>query len=236
MDYREYYNGALLDSEESSFNDLYGIKAGYSYFFAKGAKDFSQVELYYASMRGETAYTGSHLGSDAGYGSVKSTSKAKIIDTALSYSYHYELSNSFDIFGGLGFGYRSWTRTLSASQEEIYKWYSLRPFIGVEYAMSSVFSVELSGEYQYGINPTMEYVGGTQDFNLGGADIMQLGATLNYAITSNFVAFVQGIWEVQEIKKSDVHQELIGSSYVDVLEPDSTAHNQYILLGLKLRY
>lgn len=236
MDYREYENGTLLDSEQSSFGDLYGINVVYSYFLKIAEEDFSQIELCYTSMKGETAYRGSLLGSDKGYGSIKSTSKASIVDAALRYSYHYELSHDFDLFGGVGFGYRSWTRTLSASQEEIYKWYSLRPFIGFEYALTSLWSLEFNGEYQYGINPVMEYVGGVQDFNLGGADIMQLGGTINYAITPSFVIFFQGIWEVQEIKKSDVHNELIGGTYKPVLEPDSTAHNEYILFGLKLRY
>ncbi len=113
-------------------------------------------------LSGTTDYTGALLIGGSGYGSVLSTTQNNLIDTRALYSYHYLPAEMVELFVATGIGYRYWRRELSASQVEIYKWFSLRLEGGVVFTILDRISIGLNGSYQYGINPLMEAVGDSQ--------------------------------------------------------------------------
>ncbi len=229
MDYKEYDRaGSLLDSEESGYSDLTGIEFGYSYFLDRQ----SQIDFKVMSLSGDTKYVGSYLNSNQGYGSVVSTTKNEIRDIYLGYSGKNEYRNNFYLLGNLGVGYRYWQRSPSSVQVEEYEWYSLRLGIGAEYKYKA-FSIAVCGEYQYGIRPTMSATGINDEFELDSADIMQLSVPVRYEINEMFALFASYVFSRQEIKESNVVFDNSGNGYV---EPDSTAYNQYLKVGIIFKY
>ncbi|CAI6147656.1 MAG: hypothetical protein SPLUMA1_SPLUMAMAG1_00481 [uncultured Sulfurimonas sp.] len=92
----------------------------------------------------------------------------------------------------------------------------------------SNFSVAALGEYQYGINPKMSATGFSTDFNLGSANIAKLKIPLRYSLNEKVAFFVEYVYELQIIEKSNVQDGF--------LEPDSTANNQYAKIGVVFKF
>jgi len=229
MDYKEYDRaGILLDSEESGYSDITGVEFGYSYFLDTR----SQIDLKVMSLSGDTKYVGSYLNSNQGYGSVVSTTTNDVRDIYLGYSAKNEYRNNFYLLGNLGLGYRYWQRSLSSVQIEDYEWYSLRLGIGAEYKYKA-FSIAVRGEYQYGIHPTMTATGINDEFELDSADIMELSIPVRYEINDMFALTASYVFTRQEIEESSVVYDNGGNGYV---EPDSTAYNQYLKVGIIFKY
>jgi len=229
MDYKEYDRaGTLLDSEESGYSDITGVEFGYSYFLDTQ----SQIDLKVMSLSGNTQYVGSYLNSNAGYGSVIDTTSNEIRDFYLGYGAKEYIDSNIALLGNVGAGYRYWQRTLSSVQIEEYEWYSLRVGIGVEYRYQAL-TVAVRGEYQYGINPTMTATGINDEFELDSADIMELSIPLRYEINDVFALSASYVFTRQEIKESNVVYDNAGNGYV---EPDSTAYNQYLKVGIIFKY
>jgi len=229
MDYKEYDRaGTLLDSESSNYSDISGVEFACSYFLDTQ----SQIDLKVMSLEGDTTYVGSYLNSNQGYGSVVSTTGNKIRDYYLGYSEKNRYRGNLSLLGNLGVGYRYWQRALSVVQVEDYEWYSLRFGIGAEYRYKAL-SVACLAEYQYGIRPIMTATGINGEFKLDSADIIELSIPLRYEINDMFALKASYVFTRQEIKESNVVYDNAGNGYV---EPDSTAYNQYLKVGVVFKY
>ena len=228
MDYTEYDGGGTaIDSEESALNEIYGLDVGLSYLLSKNPSTYSEINSNLMIVGGDTVYKGSILGSGDPIGTVVSATVNTIIDFDVNYAKNYKVYENIELKYGLGVGYRYWERALSASQIEIYTWYSLRPMIGVSYTINNALRVGLDVDYQYGVNPNMnESTHG--DFTLGGADIVEVSLPISYKYDENMEIFFQYAYQEQTIKKSNVVNEYY--------EPDSTARNQYVKFGLAFKY
>ena len=232
MDYKEYdRTGTLVDSEKSGFTDIGGFEIGYDFLLSKDTQSYSKLETSVLYLSGDTVYTGSLLSGGA-YGSVVSKTVNDVIDTRIAYQVYREIDSTLSYNYGLGVGYRYWRRALSASQIEEYTWFSLRPKVGLEMHVNPQFVLSTDIEYQYGLKPTMTANNVSGDFTLGSADILALGAGMAYQVNPKIDLFVNYVFQRQEIKASDTVYSG-GSAY---FEPDSTAYNQYIKLGIAFKY
>lgn len=233
MDYREYDNsGSILDSEKSNFLDIAGIGLQYSYKFLKAEDAYSQIDVNYIGVYGNTDYVGSLLGSGNTYGSVTGKTHNSVYDVEIVYKNYHYMGGPFELHYGLGVGYRSWRRELSASQVETYKWFSLRPLIGLQIFSTKSLSFGIEAQYQYGINPTMNSSSPSASFDLGSADIIQVAMNINYVYNSDIDLFTKLRVEEQSIDRSNV--VVVGST--GYFEPDSTAKNQYLEIGLAFKF
>ena len=233
MDYKEYMHGVLLDSEDSDYSDLIGVELNYNYKMqTEDSNEYNEILLNLMTLSGDTTYTGAYLGSDAGYGSLVSTTSNKIYDFDIGFAHTYQQLSSFDIRIALGLGYRFWRRALSAHQVEDYKWFSLRPSLVFSYKYND-FSIMPKFEYQYGLKPKMSATGLNKEFKLGSANIMEFSLPLEYALNENFALRGSYTYQYQKIQESNVVYDNGGNGYV---EPQSKAYNQYIKFGVIFKY
>jgi len=233
MDYKEYKDGVLLDSETSGFSDLKGVEFLYGYIMPdKTSLDSNKITLSVMALRGNTKYTGSYLGSNLGYGDLVSTTSNEVYDIDLDFAHAYQLSSSYKVIFSLGLGYRFWRRALSPQQVEDYKWYSFRPSLAYSYSYKGL-RITPKVEYQYGIKSRMRATGFNEEFRLGGADIIQLSIPLEYFLAQNISIFGVYTFEYQKIKESKLVYDNLGNGY---LEPQSKAYNEYIKFGLSFKY
>lgn len=233
MDYKEYaMDGELLDSEESSYSDITGAEMSIGYMLSQDISSSSEVKFNFMILGGETKYTGSYIGSGLGYGSVVSTTQNTIIDTDISYKRKNIFKNSLELSYGIGLGYREWERALSASQIEVYSWYSIRPTIGIGTTIKEKFNLGISVEYQQGFDTKMTSSNPKLDFTLGGADILEFSVPFRYEHNENIEFFVEAIFQKQMIIESDVEYDGAYGYY----EPESTAYNNYMKFGVQYRF
>ncbi len=237
MDYREYKdNGVILDSEESNLNDIIGSEFILDYTRVYENDNYAQLGIEMLFLGGSTQYVGSLI-NDANcktYGCHQSTTQNSISDLSAYYMYTHSINDSLDIGYGLALGHRSWERILSASQVEVYYWYSVRPRVKLTYKLRAL-SIAALAEYQYGINPKMSATGFSSDFKLGSANIAKLKIPLKYELNKKVHFFVEYVYEHQIIEKSNV-QRLDSDSSKLFLEPDSTANNQYAKIGVVFKF
>lgn len=228
MDYREYDDaGVILNSEKSAFNEIIGSEFILDYTESYNDNTYAQAGIEMLFLGGNTAYVGSLIGSGLGYGSHLSSTQNNISDISLYYMYSHSFKNGFDLGYGVALGHRSWERILSASQIEVYYWYSIRPRAKLTYDFSK-FSIAALVEYQYGISPKMSATGFASDFNLGSANIAKLKIPLVYTLNNKINFFVEYVYEQQIIEKSNVQ--------AGFYEPDSTANNQYTKIGMVFKF
>ncbi len=240
MDYKEY-GPQLLDSEASSFTDIGGFEVAYGYKISNESKiNFS---VMYAT--GYSDYVGSLLGSGSPYGSATSKTANNIVDTTLSYNRYNDLKNGVTFNYGLGLAYRYWERQLSASQIEGYEWFSLRPSIGLETSLLQSISLGMQVEYQYAINPKMSISANRDNqatsLNLGAEDTWKISIPLRYNYNNKITFFTTYSLEYQKINASNsidyILRDRNNNPYQDrIHEPDSTAYNQYLKLGVAFKY
>lgn len=238
MDYREYdVGGNILDSEKSDFTDIAGVEMSLGYFFEKEVSAYSQVHINLMLLSGKTKYIGSYISSENSvYGEVSSTTVNTIVDTDISYKRTNILSKNIELSYGIGLGYRSWKRAFSVSQVEIYKWYSLRPAVGIKFDMNTNVNIGIGLEYQYAIDPKMSESTYDYDFKLGRADIIELSFALSHRYSELIDIFVGATLQQQTIEKSNSIYRTVGNELWKIWEPDSTANNQYLKLGLAFKF
>jgi hypothetical protein len=239
MDYREYDNGELLDTENSDINGITGVELKASYLKVDNVDNSTQLGINYMILNGETQYMGSLLSSDDGYGSYVGVTDDTITDIELEYKHIYKLSNDFKFISGVGFGYREWRRELSATQVEIYSWYSFRPKIGLDYKYNN-FSLSTFIEYQYGINPEMLVVANSENpdttVNLGSANIVEFSIPIKYTVSEKIDIFAEYMYQSQIIEKSNKVPYISQGRDVLIYEPRSESYNQYLKLGVEFKF
>lgn len=235
MDYREYdLNGQLLDSEESSFVDLAGVDLNLEYTIANSRYSSSKVKVNFMILGGETKYVGSYINSGLPYGSVISSTQNSIIDTDITYKRSEFFKNSIELIYGIGLGYREWERALSASQVEVYSWFSIRPTVGVSGSLNKKLKLGILVEYQYGFETKMSASNLNHTFTLGGADILEVSFPVRYMYSKNIDFFFEAILQKQIIVESDRLYTSDGSKYY--YEPESTAYNNYLKFGVGYKF
>jgi len=205
-----------------------GAEMSLGYVFDKDESAYSHVKLNLLLLGGETKYVGSYLGSGLPYGSVVSKTQNTIWDTDVSFIHTNIYKNNFEFSYGLGLGYREWERALSASQIEVYKWYYLKPIIGLSAMVFDNVKLGLNIEYQHGFDTIMTSSNPKLDFTLGGANIFEFSVPISYNYNKNLDLFFEATFSKQTIIESNVN----GGYY----EPDSTAYNNYIKFGLAFKY
>jgi len=240
MDYREYDDaGTLLDSEKSSFSELSGVDFNFAVIMAHEKENFSEINVNFMILGGNTQYVGSLLDSGEGYGSYIGRTANSVSDFSVDYKYINRVSDNFALNYGVGLGYRSWERALSTTQIEVYAWYSLRPMIGATYS-DSKFSLGLIAEYQYGFDTTMALLSNSENaeksVTLGSANIFELSIPVNYSVSDQVDIFAEYIYQQQIIEKSNVIDYTIDGTVHPILEPASTANNQYLKFGLAFKF
>jgi len=235
MDYKEYKNGNLLDSESSKYSDLTGVEFQYNYIIRDAGKaDYNNIAFKVMALSGDTKYSGSSLDSNLGYGSLIGTTSNRIYDFDLGFVHTYQQTQNYKIIISLGLGYRFWRRELSTQQVEDYEWYSLRPSLAFSYTYRGL-NISPKLEYQYGIRPRMRSTGISvnEDFKLGSANIIQISIPLEYAMSQRFSLYGAYTYQYQKIGESNIVYDNSGTGY---LEPDSKAYNKYIKFGVIFKY
>ena len=233
MDYKEYQNGNLLDSESSGYSDLTGAEFQYNYIIKDAGKaDYNNIAFKVMVLRGNTKYIGSPLDSNLSYGSLTGTTSNQIYDLDLDFAHTYQQTHNYKVIISLGLGYRFWRRELSAQQVEDYEWYSLRPSLAFSYTYRG-FNISPRLEYQYGIRPRMSTTGIAEEFKLASANIIQVSIPLEYAMNQRFSLYGAYTYQYQKIEESNIVYDSSGTGY---LEPDSKAYNKYIKFGIIFKY
>lgn len=234
MDYREYNkDGILVDSEKSGFSEMSGAEMNFAFLFAKAASSHSQVDINFLGLGGTTKYVGSYLNDTLPYGSLSSTTSNYIADIDMTYKKYYALSESLEVNYGLGLGYYMWERSLSSSQIELYDWFYLKPTVGMALEITKNLNVGLNVAYQYALNPRMSATNINYDFTLGGVDVFEASVPVTYSFSDTFNMFVAYEVQEQKIKASDKYYVQTDKYYY---EPDSTAKNQYLKVGMTFKY
>jgi len=235
MGYTEYdQSGNILDTEDSSYLELGGVEVSLGYAMAEDLSSSSEIIFNWMILAGETTYKGSYIDSELGYGSVVSTTLNTISDIDISYRYSRLLSNEFEISYGIGLGYRYWERVLSKSQVEEYAWYSIRPMFGISTINKDKLNLGVFVEYQYGFDTKMSAASLNHTFTLGGADILEISFPVSYKYEENIDFFFEATLQKQMITKSD--KLYTGNANDYWYEPNSTAYNSYLKLGIECRF
>ena len=237
MDYREYdANGKILDSEMSGFSEMLGVDMGISFLMHKTNNASTRLEANLITLTGDTDYVGSLLGSNNAYGSATSRTVNNIIDFDIKVIRTKLLTQALEINYLLGLGYHYWERQLSARQVEGYEWYSLRAGVGLGYRVNPKIKIATDLEYQYGFKHTMTSSYPALDVRLGSADIAKFSIPITYELNQNMNIIMAYVYEIQEISASNIQSALYEGTYQSFLEPQSTAKNQYIKIGVDFKY
>jgi hypothetical protein len=233
MDYREYNKaGVLVDSEKSGFSEMSGAEFNFAFLFDKQSGSYSQIDINFLGLSGNTDYVGSLLNSGQSYGSYVGRTSNYIADVDMTYRSYYALSDVLKVHYGLGLGYYMWERSLSASQVELYDWFYIKPTVGMSLEITNNLNIGLNLAYKYAINPAMSATNPSLDFTLGGVNTFEASVPLTYTFSNAFDMFVVYEFQQQEIKASGT-EHYDGANYY---EPDSTAKNQYLKVGMTFKY
>lgn len=240
MDYREYdRESAILDSEKSDLHEMYGSELRFAYNEKQTQKSFFELGVNLQTVGGNTEYVGSLLGSKLGYGSYVGSTYNFIYDVSFDYIYNYAFENGFMIKAGMALGYRSWRRELSASQIELYTWYSLRPQLGLSYVVDKT-QLSFLVEYQHGFETKMDILQNRENprksLDLGYANIVKISLPLTYSLSPSLDIFTSYVYEHQKIGASNSVKYIVDGATHDVYEPKSSANNHYLKLGATLKF
>lgn len=240
MDYREYDdNDHILDSEKSDFSEMIGGDFSIDYTKALESKNYAKFGANLMFLSGNTEYVGSYIDSNLGYGSIVATSKNSILDTSIGYTFHQVFDSGIELSYGVGLGYRSWKRQLSRAQIEKYTWYSFRQKTGIAYSLKK-FRLGASFEYQHGINPRMKILADSQNpdttVNLRSANIIELTIPIELRVYEKIVLFTEYVYQHQAIEKSNTESYIFNGTTAIILEPRSTADNQYLKFGATFKF
>jgi hypothetical protein len=231
MDYREYdKEGVFADSENSSFFEMTGVEINFAFLFDKDANSHSQLDVNFLGLGGITQYEGFYL--ESGLPTEGETTTNYIADIDMTYKKFHRLSDVLEVHYGLGLGYYMWERGLSSSQVELYDWFYVKPTAGITLEMVKNLHLGLNLAYKYALNPAMSVTSPNLDFTLGGVNAFVACIPLTYTFSNAFDMFVAFEIEQQNIEASGTKQ----SNGVDYYEPDSTAKNQYLKLGMTFKY
>lgn len=230
FDYREFDSvGQILDSEKADDLNGFGIAVKAKVFNGLMGGNASYLRVGYEHSSGDTEYVGALL-SGGSYGSYIGTTDNTINEYSLIYTEEY-LSEQYDLWSGLGGGYREWERELSADQLETYKWFYWNIEVGTRFHYNKNLSLGLVYNYKRAINPEMDTdFTGLPDmtFDLGGVKGYTFAMPLIYSVDKDSTVYLEYKREYFEIAKSNI----VNGFY----EPDSTTENDKITVGIRFKF
>ncbi len=231
FNYKEYSSGKVVDSVNSSFNNLPGINIK---FTKKIGKFILNPNFEY--NRGITHYSGSTWGGTPIF-----------LTSHNVYLYNLNLIGKYNLFGNKtsirkhnlyimgGLGYRFWNRGKSdytGDFNEQYKWayYLLGGETKIQF--NNKFTIGLQACYQKAINPKMKaYLGSGVTYNLGKTDGYRISIPVKYALKTNYGIVFRYTYDYWKINKSDIKNVTIFGVSVSTWEPNSKTKNQYFNIG-----
>lgn len=235
MNYIEYdSNGAFLDSEKSSLNEIYGVDASLTFPLSQRVN----TNLYGSYHSGSTVYNGSTWG-----GTSVSVTHEDVSIITMEGTIDYDLikkSNgtplSFKVKTGVG--YREWDRGLSnhiGDYNEVYSWAYGIIGTSVSYDISKVLNVGFGFDYKKSFYGNMD-VNLDSKFKIPLDDIdgMTFTIPVEYKVSKSFSLVTEAKYEIWNIAKSDLTTVRIGGINASVYEPESETKNTY--LGLKAKF
>lgn len=232
MDYREYDKaGVFADSEKSDFSQMAGAEINFAFLFDREKGEYSQIDIDFLGLSGNTKYDGFYLVSGL---PAQSETSNYIADVAMRYKKFHSLSSALEVNYGLGFGYYMWERSLSSSQVELYDWFYVKPSAGMTLELMKNLHLGLNLAYKYALNPAMSVTSPNLDFKLAGVNVLEASIPLTYTFSHAFDMFVAYEFEQQNIEASNSKYDAQSDDYY--YEPDSTAKNQYLKLGMTFKY
>ena len=235
IDYKEYEQDSVLDSESSDYRDITGVELGYKYTITLKQDLLLRGEINYTFLEGNSRYIGSLQGSNQPYGSVQSITYNTINELGLRLKAIWLTSSKFNFKAFLGFGYYKWDRKLSSIQTESYYWYPLELGLGTAFRFSqndpNSFNIDFF--YKRGLAPRMKDKYNNIIFVLGGE--YNYGAVFSYIyeLNSSVELFAEYKYSIQKIKKSNV---VSLNATTIAWEPKSKDTQQFIKIGLAYKF
>jgi hypothetical protein len=228
MDYREYNTqGQILDSEKSNLLDITGIGTSLELGLLTQDRARTSAVMSYVRMNGETEYMGSILGSGNPYGSVVSRTQNTITQSEACLKQALIDFNN-EVYVNIGGGYRLWTRELSATQVEDYKWYYWKASLGGLYRVWNNMSIGGEIGYTQAIAPKMVANNPALEFNLHNVYSYNVSIPIVYKMTKAVALRIENQFERINIDDSDVN-----SGYY---EPHSTSKNISTKIGVDFHF
>jgi len=235
LNYKEYILGKVIDSENSSFNELYGINIK---FEKQIGKFILNSNLEY--NRGKTIYSGSSW-----EGNHISFKEKNVYIYNLNFINKYNLfenntktgNGKIYILGGVG--YRFWNRGTSdydGDYNEQYKWTYYLLGGEIEDQFNS-FDIALQAYYQQAFNPKMKaYLGNGVTYNLGKTYGYRISLPIKYKLESNYGIVFTYVYDYWKINKSNTQNVNLNNKTIATYEPDSQTKNQYLNIGFYFNY
>ena len=139
----------------------------------------------YSQKNGNTNYTGSYIGSSQGYGSVKQSSSAVLMNFSLRYGKGFALNDQVMATPFIELGSHQWDRNLGSYQETYTNRYQGLGLLG-QVAMKNTFVLSVNAMVGNTVNSNISitgfpYSGGA----LGDSTIYRLGISGDYAFTKS---------------------------------------------------
>ncbi len=235
LNYKEYsLRNVLLDSEESSINDIVGYEIGFAVQKQVANRHIVKIATQYEHLSGETLYTGSLLGSNQGYGSVVSTTYNQLDDAVLLAKWLYLVNNYVNLKAGIGLGSYKWRRELSSIQVEVYSWEYYEVLFGSSFRFSFDSHLSFDSEvfYKKAFSPTMSASNLGVTFDLG--NVYQYGLRLYalYKLNQYFSLALGYRYNKQQIH----HSNFIAVSGATYYEPDSLDRQHFLKAGIIVNF
>jgi len=244
----------ILDTEESSFFEVGGIYASYSYKLKEitypDGNVAHYINIYGSYTGGDTDYTGSNLINGQGFGSVKNTSTNTFyeLEANLKRVKYYDTSSSYILFG---LGYKEWERELSSSQKETYHYRYAQIGVGGEKNIYKNWSLGIDLKAILGFHPEMDASFGETSQTNSLNETFKLGTVYSYKIATPLIIPInkqlsfttKAEYEFTNYSRSNTITktnffkpgfEQNGSADANLVEPASQQKNWHLYAGLKL--
>jgi len=212
----------LLDTENGNIPG-FGFSASSMSDWALG-NDYLQFDFNYSN--GNTDYVGSYINSNAGYGSLKSSSTAHIYNYSARYGKGFSMSRQTMLTPYVELGHHRWERGLSATQDETYS--HNYGGLGLLLQVAPVNKLVLNADLFYGRTfqskiSTNSYT--LPEATLGNSSFKRYGVGADYAFSQRFHGKISYSHESYSYGISDL------SSY-GYYEPNSTTKNSIYRVGI----
>jgi len=217
--YKEHYNGYLIDRDYNSFLDLKGIGIKY-------VQNFNNLKIYYITEAayGNSIYDGAYQDG--------TPIKVKQNDVQL-YNLKIGLNIKEYIFE---IGYRFWNRGNSytiGDYDEQYYWYYI--VSGLNYKINfNSFSIESMVKYNYAFSPKLKvYLGNNPTLHLGTTTGLEAQLEINKKINYSYsigIFYRVTSWHIEESKPEII---TIDNEEYEIFEPESYTLNQYIGISIQ---
>jgi len=217
--YKEYYNGSVIDRDYNSFGDLNGVGIKYT-------RNNYYSDLYFVAeaAHGTSIYDGAYQD-----GTPLKEKQSNV------YLYTLKATINFKPYI-FELGYRFWNRGKSGvggDYEEQYYW----PYFatGLMYDIDfNSFSINYYVKYNYAFSPKLKiYLGNNPTLNLGETSGIETQIEINKKIVSDYKIGIFYRFSYWHIEQSNIYNLYYKGQVYEVFEPESETKNQYIGIYLQ---